>query len=475
MNHKRPPLPAIIVIAVLVIVGTYFIASQILNQDNGLITASGTIEATQVNVAPELAGKVTEVLAEEGQPVLTGDPLLRLDPSLLTAQRAVASAQVESARNALLTAQSAYALAQAQYDAALISARAQEGSARLADWAYRAPSQFDQPLWYFTRAEQITTAQTEVQSASQALVKAQADLDSTIQDLKNADFVEAETRLSEARVGYLVAKAVYDHAQATGGDVSPEDIQMPPHFSTYRTKIEIAKTLSGDSDILTAAQNALDLAEAELEDAQQAYDDLLDTDAADSVLMARAVVSVAKERYEVALDTLSRMQTGENSPQVKIAAAVLEQAQSAVGQAEGAVRQAEANLALLDTQIAKLTIAAPMDGVVLTRNVEIGAFLQPGTTAFVIGELGSLTITVYVPEDRFGQLSIGQQATVTVDSFPGVTFTATVIQIADKAEFTPRNVQTVEGRSSTVYAIKLSVDNPEWQVQDRDAGGCGVQ
>lgn len=465
MNHKRPPLPAIIVIAVLVIVGTYFIASQILNQDNGLITASGTIEATQVNVAPELAGKVTEVLAEEGQPILTGDPLLRLDPSLLTAQRAVASAQVESAHNALLTAQSAYALAQAQYDAALISARAQEGSARLVDWAYRAPSQFDQPLWYFTRAEQITTAQTEVQSASQAFVKAQADLDSAIQDLKNADFVEVETRLSEARVGYLVAKAVYDHAQATGGDVSPEDIQMPPHFSTYRTKIEIAKTLSGDSDILTVAQDALDLAETELEAAQQAYDELLDTDAADAVLMARAVVSVARERYEVALDTFSRMQTGENSPQMKIVAAALEQAQSAVGQAEGAVRQAKANLALLDTQIAKLTIAAPLDGVVLTRNVEIGAFLQPGTTAFVIGELGNLTITVYVPEDRFGQLSIGQQATVTVDSFPDVTFTATIIQIADKAEFTPRNVQTVEGRSSTVYAIKLSVDNPDGKLK----------
>jgi HlyD family secretion protein len=435
MNHKRPPLPAIIVIAVLVIVGTYFVASQILNQDNGLITASGAIEATQVNVAPELAGKVTEVLAEEGQPVLAGDPLLRLDPSLLAAQRQVSESGLASVRNALLTAQSAHALAQAQYDAALIAARTQEGSARLTDWVYRAPSQFEQPLWYFTRAEQITTTQTEVQSASQALVKAQADLDSTIQDLKNADFVEAETRLSEARVGYLVAKVVYDHAQATGGD------------------------------ILTAAQDALDLAETELEAAQQSYDDLLDTDAADAVLMARAVVSVAKERYEVSIDTLTRLQTGENSPQVKIAAAVLEQAQSAVGQAEGAVRQAEANLALLDTQIAKLTIAAPMDGVVLTRNVEIGAFLQPGTTAFVIGELGNLTITVYVPEDRFGQLSIGQQATVTVDSFPGLTFTATVIQIADKAEFTPRNVQTVEGRSSTVYAIKLSVDNPDGKLK----------
>ena len=146
MNHKRPPLPAIIVILLVVVLSAYFLITQTLGKNNGALAASGFIEATQVNVASELAGRVTEVLVAEGQSVRTGDPLLRLDPSLLAAQRAVASAQVDSARNALLTAQSAYALAQAQYDASLAAARAQEGSARLTDWAYRAPSRFDQPL-----------------------------------------------------------------------------------------------------------------------------------------------------------------------------------------------------------------------------------------------------------------------------------------------------------------------------------------
>lgn len=465
MNHKRPPVPAIVILIVFFLIGAYFIGTQVLNDDDGALTASGFIEATQVNIAPELAGKATEVLVNEGQAVRMGDPLLRLDPSLLTAQRAVAAAQAESARNALLTAHSAQSLAQAQYDAAVISARAQQGSARLSDWVYRAPSQFDQPLWYFSQGEQIAAAQTEVQTASENLVKTQVDLDAVVSNLKNSDFVEAENRLAEARVAYLVAKAVYDRSQVTGGTVSPEDIEMPPHFSTYRTKIEIAKSLSGNSDVVTAAQDALDLAEAELDEAQKAYDELLDTDAAESVLEARAALSVARERYEVALDTLTRLQTGEYAPQVKIAAAALEQATAAVGQAEGAVRQAEANLSLLDTQIAKLTVAAPMDGIILTRNAQVGAFLQPGATAFVIGELGNLTITVFVPEDRFGEIKLGQTATVTVDSFPDVTFTATVIQISDKAEFTPRNVQTVEGRSSTVFAIKLSISNPDGQLK----------
>jgi hypothetical protein len=54
---------------------------------------------------------------------------------------------------------------------------------------------------------------------------------------------------------------------------------------------------------------------------------------------------------------------------------------------------------------------------------------------------------------------------MTVDSYPGVSFDATVVHIADQAEFTPRNVQTVEGRRTTVYAIKLDVANPEGQLK----------
>ena len=144
---------------------------------------------------------------------------------------------------------------------------------------------------------------------------------------------------------------------------------------------------------------------------------------------------------------------------------MLSQAQAGAEQAQTVVEQAQANLDLLDTQIAKLTISSPMNGVALTRNVEVGEFVQPGATAFVLGQLDDLTITVYVPENRIGEVSLGQQAEVTVDSFPNLPFTAEVIQIADKAEFTPRNVQTVEGRSSTVYAIKLKVNDPDGKLK----------
>lgn len=468
MNHKRPPLPAIIVIALLVIVSSYFIVTQLLENDNGALTASGTIETTIVNVSPETAGKIKDVLAEEGQPVKTGDPLLVLDDSLLAAQRRVAQSGVDSARSALLTAQSAHDLAQAQYDAALTAARAQEGAQRLRDWSKRTPDWFEQPNWYFSRDEQIAAAQAEVERSLRALQQAQANVDSVIKNLNNADFVEAEARLSDARMSYLIAKSVNDHAQMTGGKVSPEDVTAdisPFAPSTYRVKIAIAKDMSGDSDILNVSNDSLDSAEAELDEAEKAYKELLTTEAADRVLQARAELSVAQERYEVAQDTLSRLQTGEYSPQVKISAMGLEQAKTALNQAESAVEQAESNLALLDTQMTKLTVYAPMDGIILTRNAEPGEFVQPGAVAFALADLNEITITVYVPEDRYGQISLGEQADVTVDSFPGETFTAEVIQIADQAEFTPRNIQTVEGRSSTVYAIKLSVTNSDGKLK----------
>ena len=87
-------------------------------------------------------------------------------------------------------------------------------------------------------------------------------------------------------MGYLIAKAVDDHAQLTGGKVSPEDVDVdvPPRAPSYRIRIKIAKTLSGDSDVLNSAQDALDAAEAELDEAEQAYDELLTTEAADAYL-----------------------------------------------------------------------------------------------------------------------------------------------------------------------------------------------
>ncbi|WP_345323913.1 efflux RND transporter periplasmic adaptor subunit [Candidatus Villigracilis proximus] len=167
---------------------------------------------------------------------------------------------------------------------------------------------------------------------------------------------------------------------------------------------------------------------------------------------------MAQQRYDAAYTRLLSLQTGEQSPAVISAKNSLDQAQTAV-------TQAQANLDLLDKQIAKLDVFASIDGVILTRNAEPGEFVQPGSVALTLANLADLTITVYVPEDRYGKISLGQTAEVRVDSFPDLTFSATVVHISDQAEFTPRNVQTAEGRSSTFYAIKLKIENSDGKLK----------
>ncbi len=106
-------------------------------------------------------------------------------------------------------------------------------------------------------------------------------------------------------------------------------------------------------------------------------------------------------------------------------------------------------------------IRSYQDGVVLERLFEPGELATPGSSLLTIGDLYQLNLTVYVPEDRYGVIMLGSSYPVTVDSFPNRVFQGKVTHIADQAEFTPRNVQTVEGRKNTVFAIRLSLDNPD--------------
>lgn len=102
-------------------------------------------------------------------------------------------------------------------------------------------------------------------------------------------------------------------------------------------------------------------------------------------------------------------------------------------------------------------VRSSIDGTVLYRSAEPGEFASPGMPIITVGDLSKLTLTVYVPEDRYGSIRLGDVYSVTVDSSPGQSFTGRVIQIADTASFTPRNTQTTDSRKNTVFAIKLEL------------------
>ena len=424
MNHKSIPVPVRIVLALVVLGAIGYLAFLTLNTNgNGELTASGSIEAVIVNVSPELAGKVTGVDVAEGVLVNANDPLLHLDPSLLTAQRAVAASVLDSAKAALTTAQT-------KFDQTLQAALSAQDAQRAKDLRVSAPDEFNQPLWFIDQTDQLAAAQTEVDAAKIALDKANANLEKVISDLGNAQYLDAEKKLSEARAAFLIADKVKVQAENAVEAGAVQDAA----YDYY-------------NDVLD-----------ELQRAQDDFNALTNTEAEDDIKYARGQVVIAQQRYDAAYTRLLSLQTGTESPAVISAKNTLDQAQTAVD-------QAQANLDLLDAQIAKLDVYAVMSGVILSRNVEPGEFVQPGAVALTMADLTNLTITVYVPEDRYGQVSLGQTAEVSVDSFPGLTFTATVVHIADQAEFTPRNVQTVEGRSSTFYAIKLQVSDPDGKLK----------
>jgi multidrug efflux pump subunit AcrA (membrane-fusion protein) len=106
-------------------------------------------------------------------------------------------------------------------------------------------------------------------------------------------------------------------------------------------------------------------------------------------------------------------------------------------------------------------IRSPIDGVVLLRAAEPGEIVAAGGSLLVVANLDEMTLTIYVPEDQYGKISLGQEFPISVDSFPDRVFMGKVTHISDKPEFTPQNVRTVEGRKSTVYAVRLTIPNPD--------------
>ncbi|MBI3163042.1 MAG: hypothetical protein DPW18_00325 [Chloroflexi bacterium] len=391
--------------------------------DTSNLSASGTIASREVRIAPQVGGQVVSINVEEGQQVTAGDELFRLDDSLLKAQQQQAQASVQLAEAAVATAK-------AQYDVALNAVRLQDQQARTSAWNATQLDQFELPVWYFDKEEKIASAASEVEASQSNLDKEKANLEKVLGDLTSQDFLEAEKRVADAQAAFLIADLVLTQAQAA---------QDKEYMEDY-------------------AQSLFDAAESELKSAQTDYDRLLTTKAAEDVLEARARLKVAQERFDRALDYHNSLLTGDQSMQLKAA-------EAGVQQAEAALAQAQAALAAIDVQLEKTIVTAPVDGVVLTRGIEVGETLAPGGVVITIGQLQEVELVVYIPETEYGKVNLGDQVSIAVDSFPGQTFTGSVTYISDKAEFTPRNVQTVEGRQATVYAIKLSVPNPELKLK----------
>lgn len=559
--NPRRILPILVLIALAAVAAWYF-SNNPNGQTNEGLAASGTIESTQVRLAPELGGRVLEVLVEEGAAVKAGDVLVKLDPALLQAQRDQAQAAYQVTQTGVGAAQSAVDSAQARLASAEAGLQAAQAALRLLESGPTA----DQVQ---AAQEQVSQADANVQALAATLQNITQgarpeDLQAAFQALKHAQAKYAGMRvvltqdtLDKIQAAVEMAESNHQKAQERFDELEKFNLAPAPALEAARVNItdtltaleatrKISEAALGDTpyylqietakanweiirdyqsksqvrlnyiltlrDIPLQAINALDdskddanrLAEAASQvyssmafgqlalQLEEAWNDVREAQrvlnnysrlsfgpTTTSVETLMNQIEAASALKAAAQANLQNLQSGARQEQldsaqaqveaakagVEAAKAGVEAAQAQVDTAEAQVEASQAAINTLDVQILKLSILAPMDGVVITRAIEPGEMVVTGSTMLVLGQLDRLAITVYLPEDRYGTVELGQKALVTVDSYPDMGFEASVVQIADRAEFTPRNVQTEEGRRTTVFAIKLAVVSPEGKLK----------
>ena len=122
----------------------------------------------------------------------------------------------------------------------------------------------------------------------------------------------------------------------------------------------------------------------------------------------------------------------------------------------------DAQVALIDDRLARSRLISPIDGTVLSRYVEPGEFVQQGQPLFKLASLDSLTFRAYVSGAQLTSLRLGQQVKVGVDRADSIAaLPGRVTWIASNAEFTPTPIQTRDERADQVYAVKVTVNNPD--------------
>jgi HlyD family secretion protein len=342
---------------------------------------------------------VSEVLVAEGEAVKAGDLLLRVDDRVLEAQR--------------LNAEAAGA-------AAVAAAQLEQIATRQAlDDLYA-----DAPLAAALAQRALADARDALDEAQKDYTYNQEGNRATSDTLKGA-----KAKLAVARERMEAAESAYDHMRgdlADGGGKARAYLDYINARSAYNTALSAYNWYTGHPTEIDQAQFEAEvaLAQAQVDDAERRLADLEPGPDPDAVALARARVTLAE------------------------------------AQLTAAQAKAQVDLATLDLQLEKLRIYAPVDGFVMTRHIEPGEVLLAGAPAMSIGQLLDLTITVYLAEDRYGQIRLGDTVRISVDSFPGQAFDGSVVRIADRAEFTPRNVQTEEGRRTTVFAVEVAIDDP---------------
>lgn len=166
----------------------------------------------------------------------------------------------------------------------------------------------------------------------------------------------------------------------------------------------------------------------------------------------------AAARYELALAQYNSAK--ENYTKVKNISRPEE-----LKQAKANVERIKANLDLIKKNMNDCYVISPISGTLVKRFVEAGETVTNLSSLAKVSDLSQVELIVYVNERDLPKIKLGQPAYVKVDAFPDKIFEGKIIFISPEAEFTPKNIQTKEERTKLVFAVKVKIDNPNFELK----------
>jgi HlyD family secretion protein len=252
----------------------------------------------------------------------------------------------------------------------------------------------------------------------------------------------------DAEVGSLVGGRVAAVRVDEGSTVRKGQVlvELEPDFLDEQIRSQRGRVAAARADLTLALRGprvedvARARAEAERTERERAR---LEKLAADGVAPQRdfdAALAAARQARE----TLLEKERGSRPEEIDAARA--------------AVAREEGQLAYLERQRQDLTVRAPADGILQTIDLRPGDLVAAGQPVATILEPDQIWVRVYVPEPRLGLVRVGQKARVRVDTFPGRDYPGHVVEIRQRGEYTPRNIQTLEQRMDQVFGVKVAID-----------------
>lgn len=231
--------------------------------------------------------------------------------------------------------------------------------------------------------------------------------------------------------------------------------------SQAKAKVESAKAacLNAQADIATAKSN-MEASKANVLKAKVSVDDTKRSLERSLELFSRNLISAsdrdgAQTAYDSSVALLEAAQA-----QQRASDAQLDSAKARLESARAQVKQAEAELELAQVNLDHTRITAPVNGIVISRNVDVGqtvaASLQAPTLFTIAQDLTEMQVDTNVSEADIGRVAVGQETTFTVDAFPQVTFKGKVSEIRN-APMTIQNVVT--------YDVVVQVKNPDLKLK----------